>query len=281
MMPTRQAQAVEDGAHPLRVALGQVVVDRDDVDAAAGHRVERGCERCDEGLALAGASSRRSCPGAAPCAPMSCTSKWRMPSLRRLISRAAANTSGSASSRTPWRCLMSSFSRARRSSRRRSELSLRRARPRMARRARRPRGSRRAARSCARGSLRPSGPGTRFERVDLVDERLETFDDAFVRVDETGNDVLHGPSSIGGGINRPVSRGRGGRRGSEAFASTPPGTGTRAQIESIPEKAKAVEVPWGARRTASRRNALRAQAIERRSRLLECCLWRLVRRYPA
>ena len=50
----RQAEAVEDGAHPLRVALGQVVVDGDDVDAAAGHRVERGGERRDEGLALAG-----------------------------------------------------------------------------------------------------------------------------------------------------------------------------------------------------------------------------------
>ena len=40
MMPTRQAEAVEDGAHPLRVALGQVVVDRDHMHAAAGHRVE-------------------------------------------------------------------------------------------------------------------------------------------------------------------------------------------------------------------------------------------------
>ena len=45
---------MEDGAHPLRVALGQVVVDRDDVDAAAGHRVERGRERRHERLALAG-----------------------------------------------------------------------------------------------------------------------------------------------------------------------------------------------------------------------------------
>ena len=50
----REAQAVVDGAHPLRVALGQVVVDGDDVDAAAGHGVERGREGCHEGLALAG-----------------------------------------------------------------------------------------------------------------------------------------------------------------------------------------------------------------------------------
>ena len=35
----RQAHAGVDRAHPLRVALGQVVVDGDDVDATAGHRV--------------------------------------------------------------------------------------------------------------------------------------------------------------------------------------------------------------------------------------------------
>ena len=49
----RQAEAVEDRAHPLRVALGQVVVDGDDMDAAAGHGVERRGQRRDEGLALA------------------------------------------------------------------------------------------------------------------------------------------------------------------------------------------------------------------------------------
>ncbi len=45
---------MEDGAHPLRVALGQVVVDGDHVDAPAGHRVERGRDGTDERLALAG-----------------------------------------------------------------------------------------------------------------------------------------------------------------------------------------------------------------------------------
>ena len=45
---------MEDGAHPLRVALGQVVVGRDDVDASTGHRVEGRREGRDEGLALAG-----------------------------------------------------------------------------------------------------------------------------------------------------------------------------------------------------------------------------------
>ena len=43
-----------DGAHPLGVAAGKVVVDRDDVDAVAGQAVQGGRERRREGLALAG-----------------------------------------------------------------------------------------------------------------------------------------------------------------------------------------------------------------------------------
>ena len=43
-----------DLAHPLGVALGQVVVDGDEVDAVAGERVEVRGQRGDEGLALAG-----------------------------------------------------------------------------------------------------------------------------------------------------------------------------------------------------------------------------------
>ena len=42
-------------AHPLRVALRQVVVDRDDVHALLGDRVEVRGQRRDQGLALAGA----------------------------------------------------------------------------------------------------------------------------------------------------------------------------------------------------------------------------------
>ncbi|MPM28102.1 hypothetical protein SDC9_74621 [bioreactor metagenome] len=41
-------------AHPLAVALGQVVVDGDNVDAVAGQRVEIGGKSRDQGLALAG-----------------------------------------------------------------------------------------------------------------------------------------------------------------------------------------------------------------------------------
>ena len=43
-----------DLPHPLGVALGQIVVDRDDVDAASGERVEVHREGGDERLALAG-----------------------------------------------------------------------------------------------------------------------------------------------------------------------------------------------------------------------------------
>lgn len=43
-----------DAAHHLRVALGQVVVDRDDVDALAGQGVQVRGKRADEGLALTG-----------------------------------------------------------------------------------------------------------------------------------------------------------------------------------------------------------------------------------
>jgi hypothetical protein len=50
----RHAQKVEDLAHPLGVALGQVVVDRDDVHAAAGQGVEIGRQRGHQGLAFTG-----------------------------------------------------------------------------------------------------------------------------------------------------------------------------------------------------------------------------------
>ena len=43
-----------DAAHHLGVALGQIVVDRDQVDALAGQRVEIRGQRADEGLALTG-----------------------------------------------------------------------------------------------------------------------------------------------------------------------------------------------------------------------------------
>ena len=43
-----------DLAHPLTVALGQVVVHRDDVDAPAGQGVQIGGQSGYQGLALAG-----------------------------------------------------------------------------------------------------------------------------------------------------------------------------------------------------------------------------------
>jgi hypothetical protein len=49
----REAEVAEDVAHPLGVAAGQVVVDRDQVGTAAGERVEVERERSHQRLALA------------------------------------------------------------------------------------------------------------------------------------------------------------------------------------------------------------------------------------
>ncbi len=49
-----QPEEVVDGTHPLRVAAGEVVVDGDDVGAAAAEAVEDRGQRRHEGLALAG-----------------------------------------------------------------------------------------------------------------------------------------------------------------------------------------------------------------------------------
>ena len=48
------AEPVEDGAVPLRVALREVVVDRDEVDVVAGERVQVERRARDEGLSLTG-----------------------------------------------------------------------------------------------------------------------------------------------------------------------------------------------------------------------------------
>ena len=50
----RHPEEAVDLAHPLRVAAGEVVVDRDDVDAFAFEGVQVGGERRDQRLAFAG-----------------------------------------------------------------------------------------------------------------------------------------------------------------------------------------------------------------------------------
>ena len=50
----RHPEALEDAAVPLGVALGEVVVDRDEVDAGRRERVQVERRRGDEGLALTG-----------------------------------------------------------------------------------------------------------------------------------------------------------------------------------------------------------------------------------
>ncbi len=52
--PDLQAQEAVHPAHPLAVALGQVVVDGDDMDALAAQRVEVGRQHAGQGLALTG-----------------------------------------------------------------------------------------------------------------------------------------------------------------------------------------------------------------------------------
>ena len=49
-----EPEELVDAAHPFRVAAGEVVVDRDDVHAAAGERVQIDGEGGDERLAFAG-----------------------------------------------------------------------------------------------------------------------------------------------------------------------------------------------------------------------------------
>ncbi len=53
--PHRQAEETVDAAHPVGIAFGKVVVDRDDMDALAGNRVEIDRQRRRKGLAFAGA----------------------------------------------------------------------------------------------------------------------------------------------------------------------------------------------------------------------------------
>ncbi len=52
--PHAQSQQVVDRPHPLRIALGQVIVHRDHVDASAGKGIEVNGHRGDQGLAFAG-----------------------------------------------------------------------------------------------------------------------------------------------------------------------------------------------------------------------------------
>ena len=55
LTPTVEPEEPVDAPHPVRVALREVVVHRDDVNALARQRVEVGGQRGDERLALAGA----------------------------------------------------------------------------------------------------------------------------------------------------------------------------------------------------------------------------------
>ena len=64
MQSTDRSVKFVEGPHPFRVAPGQIVVDRHDVDALARQRVQEDRKRRDERLALAG----RHLGDVAPCA---------------------------------------------------------------------------------------------------------------------------------------------------------------------------------------------------------------------
>ncbi len=54
MQPTLKPEEFVDGAHPGRVALGEIVVDGDDMHALAGERIEIDGKGGDQRLAFAG-----------------------------------------------------------------------------------------------------------------------------------------------------------------------------------------------------------------------------------
>ena len=54
MTPTVEPEEAVDLAHPFGVALGEIVVDGDDMHAAAGERIEIDRQRRDQRLAFAG-----------------------------------------------------------------------------------------------------------------------------------------------------------------------------------------------------------------------------------
>ena len=108
----RQPEEAVELAHPLRVALGQIIVDRDHVHAAPAERIQIYREAWRPAFCLLRSSFPRSCRRAAPCRRSSCTSKCRMLSTRRPASRTTAKASTSISSRTSCSQLVASASSA-------------------------------------------------------------------------------------------------------------------------------------------------------------------------
>ena len=102
IVPTVRPRNAIDRAHPFRVALGQVIVDRDDVDAQPGEGVEVG-GRVATRVFPSPVFISAILPWWRTTPPISWTSKWRIPVVRREASRTTANASGRMSSRVaPW-----------------------------------------------------------------------------------------------------------------------------------------------------------------------------------
>ena len=97
--PDVQPEEPVHAAHPLAVAFGQVVVDRDDVDALAAQGVEVGRAASRQVRVLPSpVFISATLPKCSAAPPITWTSKCRWPSTRHAASRATANASGSRSS---------------------------------------------------------------------------------------------------------------------------------------------------------------------------------------
>ena len=189
--PDAHAEEVEDRAHPLRVAPGEVVVDGDDVDAAAGQRVEDGGQRRRRASCPRRSASRRSCPGGGRRRPSAgrrsgasraSASSPRGSSRRPRAGRRRAPSGGARSRACGGPCV---------SSRRRSRSGWWSSSSDGSSGSAASRISARISANCGADLLVGEGLELGLERVGLVDQRLEASDLAVVRVDEAGQEV-HG-----------------------------------------------------------------------------------------
>ena len=94
----RQAEEAVEPAHPLGVALGEVVVDGDDVHALARERVQVASAASRRGSCPRRSSSRRSCRRAAPCRRSAARRSGACRARACSASRTTANASGRMSS---------------------------------------------------------------------------------------------------------------------------------------------------------------------------------------
>ena len=197
-------EPMEDRADPLRVALGEVVVDGHDVHAASDEGVEIGRQRADEGLALAGPLL-----GDHPAVQDDAAHQLDVvvPLAERPDHRLADRCEGLRQELLERRvdllqlALALLASARRRGGRHRRRSAPTRRRPRPGRSARSSIGTRMSptrSRSRSRSTVGPAaelvvgeGLDLRLERVDALDERLESSDLPLVGVPQAGQELEH------------------------------------------------------------------------------------------